>query len=275
MNYRVLLVILSLIIAIFIIGCEKVITLDLNNAQPVMVIYGVVTDSAGPYIVTLSKSSSYFNPPVSNPVSGATVIISDNAGNTDTLKEATAGKYLTSKLKGVPERTYNLKVISQNQIYKATSTMYSHVNIDSLIIQKSILSGFGFGGKGTTHYNLNCWFRDPFEKNYYRLKTIKNDTVNANIRLYNDQYTNGEETPLSAGRVIGGDTCIIELFSLDQQAYEYYLTLNDILNQSPIFGGTPANPVNNISNGAQGDFSAWAISYTTIIITDSLISQIK
>jgi hypothetical protein len=73
--------------------------------------------------------------------------------------------------------------------------------------------------------------------------------------------------------VQAGDTCKLELISLDQQAYQYYSTLNDILHINPIFGGTPANPLNNISNGAQGDFAAWAISYKGIIITSALLGN--
>jgi hypothetical protein len=274
--FRYFFLVSGLISAYFLTGCEKVINLDLKVAPPVMVIYGAVSDSAGPYVVTLSNSGSYFNPPVASPVTGASVIISDNMGTVDTLKEFPAGTYHTSKLQGVPGRTYTLNVVSGNQLYTATSTMHSHVNIDSMIVVKAQLSGFGFGRKVNSVYDLYCYFNDPLEKNYYRLRTFINDSTNVfNIRLYNDQYTNGEETELSAGRINAGDTCRIELLSLDQQTYEYYFTLNDLLHQNPIFGGTPANPVNNISNGAQGDFAAWAISYKNIVITDLLMKKVK
>src|SRR5271157_6079445 len=96
--YRYIFIVSGWLSAYFFIGCEKVISLDLNVAPPALVIYGAISDSAGPYIVTLSKSGSYFNPPVANPVSGAAVTISDNAGNVDTLKEVTAGTYHTTKL---------------------------------------------------------------------------------------------------------------------------------------------------------------------------------
>ena len=67
----------------------------------------------------------------------------------------------------------------------------------------------------------------------------------------------------------------IELLSLDKQTYEYYRTLQDLLFSNPIFGSTPANPENNLSNGALGYFGAYAVSLRTLIITDILIKSVK
>ena len=67
----------------------------------------------------------------------------------------------------------------------------------------------------------------------------------------------------------------IELLSLDKQTYGYYRTLEDLLYTNPFFGSTPANPNNNLSNGALGYFGAYAVSSRTIVITDSLIKSVK
>jgi len=259
-------------------GCQKVINVDLNEAAPHIVIEGLITDKPGPYNVLISKSGSYFNQPVLPPVSGAMVIISDNAGTIDTLDELKPGSYFTSKTRGIPGHTYTLKVISENNEYTGTSTMHSHVRIDSLGLVKTLTQHLGFGGNTRSDINvsIHCYFNDPAEKNFYRIKVITNDSIRlGEYRLYDDQYTNNQEIDMRVAGAAAGDTDIIELYSLDNQTYEYYRTLEDLLNTNPIFGSTPANPNTNLSNGALGYFGASAVSSKSLIITKSMLYKLK
>jgi len=267
-------VVLSLVTSLIFPGCQKVINVDLNEAAPRIVIDGSVNDRRGPYTVAISKTGSYFNQPVLQPVAGANVIITDDVGTIDSLLETTPGIYLTSRTRGVPGRTYTLKVISEDQEYEGSSTLSTHVNIDSLTLIKSDSQRIFFGGNNQTdsHFEIHCFFKDPPEKNFYRIKVFKNDSINTeNYRLYDDQYTNGEETEL---RVVGGadagSTYRIELLSLDSKTYGYFRTLSDLLFTNPFFGSTPANPNNNLSNAALGYFGTWAVSSRTMIIPANL-----
>lgn len=270
--------IFTISVIVILSSCQKVINVDLNNATPHIVIEGLITDGPGPYNVIISKSGSYFNQPVLPPVSGATVIISDNAGTIDTLDEMKPGTYFTSKTLGVPGHTYTLKVISENNVYTGTSTMHSHVRIDSLGLVKTLTQHIGFGGdvRSNINVNIHCYFKDPLEKNFYRIKVIINDSIRiGEYRLYDDQYTNGQETDLRVGGAVAGDTDVIELYSLDNQTYEYYRTLEDLINTNPIFGSTPANPNTNLDNGALGYFGAAAVESHKIRITKSMINNLK
>ena len=271
-------IVISLVTIFIFSGCQKVINVDLNEAAPRIVIEGLINDRRGPYTIMISQSGSYFNQPVLSPVSGAMAIITDNAGTIDTLKEMTPGIYLTSKTRGIPGRTYTLKVISENQEYVGSSTMFNHVNIDSLSLVKSQSQRFDFGGNTQNElpFEIHCFFRDPMEKNFYRIKVFRNDSINTeNYRLFDDQYTNGQETELRVAHATADDTYRIELLSLDKQTYEFYSTLEDLLHTNPIFGSTPANPNNNLSNGALGYFGACAVSIKTIVITQSLLDKAK
>jgi hypothetical protein len=259
-------------------GCQKVINVDLNEATPRIVIEGLINDRRGPYSVSITRSGSYFNQPELPFVSGAQVIVKDNTGTTDTLKEAAPGIYLTAKTRGIPGRTYTLQVIADNQEFDGTSTMLSHVTIDSLRLVKSDFQRFDFGGNNDKELNMeiHCFFKDPPEKNFYRLKVFKNDSINTqSYRLYDDQYTNGEETELRVSRAEAGSSYRIELMSIDRATYSYYRTLDDLLFTNPFFGSTPANPNTNLSNGALGYFGAYASSSKTIIITDALIKTVQ
>jgi hypothetical protein len=273
-----ILVVISVFAFFLFTGCQKVINFDLVDSAPRMVIDGLVTDSLGPYKIKLSKSGSYFNQPVLTPVRNALVVISDNVGMSDTLKEKVPGIYLTSKLRGIPGRTYTLMVLSEKSKYTGVSTMFSNVGIDSLTLEKEISQRFGFGGNrnNESRVDIHCFFKDPQEKNFYRIKVTTNDTTNVeNYRLYDDQYTNGKLTDLRVSRAKVGDVVRIELISLDKVTYDYYRTLRDLLHSNPIFGSTPANPNTNLSNGALGYFGACSISRETITITDSLFKSLK
>jgi hypothetical protein len=270
--------VLALLMLLVLSGCQKVINVDLNEASPHIVIEGLINDQRGPYTVTISKSGSYFNQPVLQMVSGAEVTITDSFGTLDSLTEFSAGVYLTSRTRGIPGRTYTLKVVSENQEYDGTSTMLSHVNIDSLPLVKSTSQRLDLGGnnRNPNHVEIHCFFKDPVEKNFYRLKVSKNDSINTqSYRLYDDQYTNGEESELRVAYATVGDTFRVELLSLDQSTYEYYRTLSDLLFTNPIFGSTPANPNSNLSNGALGFFGACAVSTRTIIVTQAMINAVK
>lgn len=273
-----LLLVISLVSLFLFDGCQKVIDIDLNDAAPRIVIEGVINDRRGPYAVSITKSGSYFNEPVLPSVSGAKVMISDNTGITDTLREMSPGLYVTSRIRGIPGRTYTLKVTSENLEYTGTSTMYSRVNIDSLKLVKSNIEHFDFANNNQNDLGMeiHCYFQDPPEKNFYRVRVFKNDSINTqNYRLYDDQYTNGRATELRVARAEKGADYRVELMSIDKATYNYYRTLEDLLYTNPFFGSTPANPNNNLSNGALGYFAAYALSVKTISITDLLIKSVE
>ena len=270
-----ILIILSALNILAITGCQKVINVDLNEAAPRIVIEGLITDRRGSYTLTISKSGSYFNQPALQTISGAIATITDDLNITDTLKESGPGVYYTTKLRGFPGRTYNLKVIAEDVEYDALSTMMSHVNIDSLKLFKSSSQRFDFGGnQNEPHYEIHCFFKDPPEKNFYRIRVFKNDSIDTqNYRLYDDQYTNNYFTELRVSSASVGNTYRIELLSLDKSTYGYFRTLADLIFTNPFFGSTPANPNSNLSNGALGYFGACAISSRTIVVTEDLIKQ--
>jgi len=243
-------------------ACQKIVNVDLNTSSQKLVIEGVITDSLGPYHVMVTKTGSYFNQPVLPPVTGAFVIITDDHGNTDSLSEKQPGIYFSSKIKGIPGYNYSLKVINENIEYNAITTMKSRVAIDSLTVEETQSSS------GNRHRNVICHFHDPKgEKNYYRVKFYTNGKTNSDsYRLYDDQYTDGENIDLRAGNAELGDTDVVALMSIDKRAYDYYHTLEEILRTNPFFGSTPANPNTNLTNGALGYFASYAVSIKPIII---------
>jgi len=253
-------------------GCQKVITVDLNNANPQMVTEAVVTDRPGPYAVSLSLSGDYFTPSLYfPPATHAFVGITDDAGESDTLREVSPGLYHTSSLHGVPGRTYALRVIAAGKEYDAVSTMPPRVPIDTLVAFHSREAD------GDQVYNLYVLFRDPPEPgNYYRMNLrtsvpISPDSIDGRrYHLYNDRLTNGNEAAvrIRLRRFFSpGDTLWVDLLAIDRTSYDYFSTLDNILtsDRSPT-ALAPANPTTNLTNGSLGYFAAYAMDSKMIVL---------
>jgi hypothetical protein len=135
---------------------------------------------------------------------------------------------------------------------------------------------FGENDKNKVHAEIHCFFVDPMEKNYYRVRVFRNDSINnQSYRLFDDQYTNGQMTELRVSNAVAGNTYRIELLSIDRQTYSYYRTLDDLLYTNPFFGSTPANPDTNLSNGALGYFGTAAVSSRTIVVTEAMMKAVQ
>lgn len=264
---------LSILAAGFLLSaCQKVVSIDLNKASPHLVIDGVVTDQPGPYSVTLSLTGNYFEPSLYfPPVSNALVVLTDDQGQRDTLKEATSGTYLSTRLQGVAGRTYSLSVISDGKEYDGSSSMPQKVFIDSLYA----IPRTGFGGE--SGYDIYVMFRDPPALgNCYRVNArssslIPSDSIDGlRYRLFSDKLTNGNEMAerIRAGRNVNpGDTITVELLSIDKAAYDYYSTLRDILSSDRSATSlSPANPITNLSNGPLGYFAAFTVDAKSIVL---------
>jgi hypothetical protein len=240
-------------------SCEKVIDLDLNTSSSQIVIQGNVYDQAGPYTVKLSKSVNFDESSSYPAVTGATVTISDDAGNAEILSGDSSGIYSTSQLQGVPGRTYTLEVETGGQTYTASSKMPPAVEIDTLYEEQSDYSGYR---------QLSFQYKDPADiKNYYRILDFVNDTIQNYFITENDLISEGK---LISGTLLydsedlkSGDSYTLWLECIDEGVYDYFYTAS-------LNGGdsttSPANPTSNISNGALGYFNACAVRKKSFIV---------
>ena len=250
----------AIVLIIVFSSCQKVIDLDLNSASPQIVIEGNVYDKTGPYLVKISQTVNFDESNVFPPVTGATVEISDDAGNSEVLIEASSGNYISSSLQGIPGRTYTLSVASNGKIYTATSTMPNPVNIDSIDLEKSM-----FGNDKLVSVNFN----DPANiNNYYRLIEFINNEQQPGFNVTDDNLNQGKiirYSFMSAGngsKLVIGDNVTVWLESIDKGVYDYFRTAGNDGGQS----SSPSNPTSNISNGALGYFNACSVHAISIIV---------
>ena len=244
------------IAVLFLTGCEKIITLPIENNESKVVIEGDITDQPGPYFVKLSRSINLNEPNKYPIISDGIVVISDNSGVRDTLKYLTAGIYRTKLIKGVYGRTYSLDVNVNGTHYTAQSTMPYKVNLDSLRINN-------FPINGENRYSIIPVFSDPLALgNSYRFIQRINDTLDNNYNIFTDNLNNGKvnQRPINNGNDVISikffDIVSVEMQCISASAHLFYYTLSQQSGAGPGGGTAPTNPPNNITGGALGLFSA-------------------
>ncbi len=255
-------------------SCTKVINVNFKEADKQLVIEGIVpyADSSvrglEPTLpeVKISYTQNFEDSTRFVGVSGATVSIQVNGGNTYPLFEGGTGFYEphTGLLTGNPGSTYLLTVTLNGKTYTSTSTMPSQiVPLDSIWAEE-----FSFGGKtGITIYPS---YKDPPGLgNNYRLVEYKYGVQVKHVFEQNDEFSDGLTItrPLinPDSDLSHGDAVRVDLQCIDVNVYKYWFSLDQSAtgeNQS----ATPANPVSNIEGGALGYFSAYSVTSRTITI---------
>ncbi|HLP11766.1 MAG TPA: DUF4249 domain-containing protein [Flavobacteriales bacterium] len=256
-----------LALPLFMWSCTKEIVIDLDTAEPKLVVESIVTDNVEPYKVKLTETAPYFSQGEVY-VTNATVVISDNVGNVDTLTYIANGVYSTiTNRQGVVGNTYNLLVNWNGVNYTSTETMPVKVNLDTISYVYQEASAFQEEGYITA---LNAQDVAGYA-NRYRFSFYKNDTLQTDPFKYfvvDDQFSDGNYITAFTPYVYQtGDTCRIEILSITKPYYMFLLSLSAQVQASGgPFDPIPSNPPSNISNGALGFFAAAPRSTKSIVL---------
>lgn len=274
-------------LAVCMCGCTETIELDTDNAKPVIVIYGVLTDVPSYQKIEISSSTGYFDNQPNPRISDALVSITSEDGTEYTLTEVDTvpGLYRTSVLmSGTPGKRYTLTVKTDfdgdgvGETYSAEAKMEQKIDLDSITITTPEMMGYKF-------FSINMYAMDVPDKSYYFIRYQVNDSVYNKISRYivfddmgiEEQYINGaligyfpdrkekdrftEEDAQHMTFIKPGDTIRIQLCSISKGYYNFLLQCQkEIAGENPFFGGPLSNVTTNLSNGAIGYFAARTIS---------------
>ena len=244
-------------------SCEKVIDVDLDDAETLLVIEGTINNHIDTQVVRITSSVKMGASNVFPGIKGAIVTVTDDLGITYNFREREPGLYTNRRLRGMPGRTYNLKVAYDGKEYTSVSTMPNVLPIDSIGFSRTTIFN-------NTRTSVQVVFNDPPQvKNFYRFLLTVNGVKSKSIFVYSDDFSNGnyvtrelfdDDIDLKAG-----DTVFVEMQCISQPVYKYWLGLDQNENR----GGasiTPANPVSNISNGALGYFNAHTQQMRMVVV---------
>lgn len=245
-------------------SCQKVIDVNLNEADPQLVVESNYFASGDSVVAKLSYTSNYFSTEDAEKINDANVSIIDAQGVETVLNNAGLGRYDLFNYQPQYNEVYTLKVELGGVEYLAESYLNDVISLDSLPYQFQEQSIFGDSG-----YVLTMAINDPFdESNYYRATRTSSDTINNfedDIFLFDDELVNGNvfQIPFFADRYKIGDTIFVELRSYDKVTYDYYTELISTLGGN---SAAPTNPTNNWSNNALGYFAAWGMDTASVVI---------
>ncbi len=243
-------------------SCEKVITLDLKNAEPALVIEGYLSDQNEIQTVKISKTYPFTEANKLNGVSGAQVVLTTENSNVTFPETSTPGIYQSMPFAGTPGIKYTLEITFEGKTYTANSTIPPKVPIDLLGIKKLSL----FEGEKT--YPLITYQDPPGIQNQYRyLLKVKNKDITFDS-VDEDRFNDGNKVEnvlfYALDDLTDGDEVEIEFQSLDRNVFKYFFAIKQIDGEGgpPV---APANPVSNFNNGALGIFSAYSSDKKTLV----------
>ncbi|HEV8084071.1 MAG TPA: DUF4249 family protein [Chitinophagaceae bacterium] len=239
-------------------SCEKVINIDLKKAESKYVIEAYVSNEPGDCKVHITQTVNFSDPADFPGVPGAVVTMQDDNNTPVALVETGYGMYESKDINGTEDHTYSLLVKVNGQVFTSVSQMPKQVNFDSL----SIVDFRSFDGNRKF---ANVTFDDPSGKgNAYRFLQYKNEILNKNIFVLNDDFTDGRinNSLLTyfdrtyEERIETGDSIKVEMQCVDFAVYKFFSSLSQSSTGSSD-NVSPGNPVSNIQGGALGYFSAY------------------
>ena len=276
-------------------SCTTPIDIRTENTDPVIVIYGCLTEDTVFQTVRISVSSPYFEMQPNQPVSDAIVSIHSSDNQTFEMTETNIkGLYRTTfPMAATTGTTYHLSVyadIHRNgdiQLYEATATMQRPFPVDSLGVRVMTIMGF-------KHYTISLYANEVRGADYYYAHSIINDTLVADriplSVVFSDygidgQYMDGlplmqfedseneffsnrdNEDDIPYNVVKPGDKITICL-SLVEKGYHDFIeqAQRERRGENPFFGGPASNITTNISNGGVGYFAAFHTTRCDVVV---------
>ncbi|GAA4377937.1 DUF4249 domain-containing protein [Hymenobacter koreensis] len=255
-------------------GCTDVVDVDLPDPEPQLAVEGNITDQPGPYTIRLTKTGPYFADQTPPAVRGAELVLTDNEGATETLREIEPGQYQTSQLRGKIGNRYVLTIRTEGQEYRANTEIKRVPEIDRFEQQyKRNETGWSDG-----YYVLYNGPELPGVGDYYRFKLYQNDTLRNDpdeLVVTSDELVDGKyigDVELTDRPFRVGDRVRVELLSLPR---DYFFFLNEMftqINNVGLFATPPANVRTNVLNTnpngpkAVGYFAGTALRSASIVI---------
>ncbi len=253
------------------ISCEKVIEVELDEADQQLVVEASLKEGKQMFRVWVTYTAPYFESVTPQVVSDARVILKDNTGESFIIPFGQDGAY-EKELTGVAGRTYTLQVDYQGTIHTAQSYLPEVVPLIDLYSEFQKASGPQEEG-----YTVYLRYQDPAGvANYYRARYAIGGVLHnrgEDLQVFTDNHNDGNivRVPLYGKIFALGDTVTVEHIHFDEASYDYFNSLADIVNNGsgPNSGSAaPGNPNSNWSGGILGYFSACSSDSLTLIISE-------
>lgn len=225
-----------LFLLITVSSCEDVIEVDLETAEPRLVIDASLNWIKGTQgnaqVIQLSLTAPFYSNDVPA-ATGATVNVTDSNNNTfNFIEEENTGIYRNDTF--IPEinGVYNLTIRYNNEVYTSTEKLIPVAPIE-FVEQKN---GGGFSGD---EIEIKAYYTDPENiENYYLFEFVNVNLNTISIEVYKDEFTDGNQIFgfHSNENLEPGNNLIIRNTGISRRTYEY---LNILIQQNDDETGDP------------------------------------
>lgn len=235
-------------------ACEKSLpSVPLRSGTPVLNVDGWITNREAGDTIRLTKTIDFFDQRNVPPVTGASIMLSDDHQHTEQLEEIAPGVFVIKQLRASSGYKYTLTIQAEGETYRAiTSVSRLSPVIDSL--------SFKYYPEGGDHdsigYRVKIWGQELTGKGDALRILIKRNGILQNLpddlNIYNDDnvegnYVQGLEMNSFTGYK-SGDLITVEQWSLDPEAYDFWNQLKTQVDNGGLFAPVPANVPTNVIN---------------------------
>lgn len=217
-RFKIVLVLLFLLN----IGCEEVVDIDLEESEPRLVVEASLLWTADsdktPQYIRLTTTAPYFDKEVP-PAKEAEVTLYDSEGREYFFEEVEPGIFRNEGFTPVPDENYELEIIYEEEIYRATSSLVPVPQLEN--IEQN--DNGGFSGE---EIELRAYYEDPNGiDNFYLFHFYHNNMLG--LQIADDVLTDGNLTYVffSDEDLEAGDDVHIEIQGISKRFYEYMYIL--------------------------------------------------
>lgn len=211
---------------IFLLCCTKVVDVDLETAEPKLVIDASIDwvkgTTGSEQKIKLSTTTGYYNAAFPA-VSGAEIVITNSANTIFSfIENPGTGEYACSDFHPVIGETYTLKVVLNGEVYTATETCIAVPGIENSIAQNNT------GGMGGDEVEITYHFRDNGnEENYYLHRIQSPVSKFPGYKAQDDKNSQGNlmQEYFSDKDLKAGDPINIRLYGISRRYYDYFRKL--------------------------------------------------
>lgn len=242
--------ILIVAFGLLLVGCEEVITVDLDTAAPRLVIDASIdwenNTTGNEQKIKLSTTTGYYSPTFPT-VSGATITVTNSASTVfNFIETPNTGEYICTNFVPTIGESYTLTINLNGETYTAVETLINAPLMQPDVIQNN---DAGFGGD---EVEVLTKFQDNgSEQNYYLYSHKSNRVAFPQYQVEDDENDQGNLITMyySYKDLIPGDNMNIKLYGISRRYYEYFnkLLLASGNDDSP-FATTPTKVRGNIIN---------------------------
>ncbi|SHJ78531.1 DUF4249 domain-containing protein [Flavobacterium haoranii] len=262
-------IVLTIVTLLILISCEDVVDVDLETAEPKLVIDASLKWQKGTtgneQTILLSTTAGFYENEVPT-VRGATVFITDGNGiQYDFIEIPGTGNYVCTNFNPEIRQTYTLTVIHNSQVYTATESLIEVPTIDYIEQNEN-------GGITGNQIEVKFFYQDNgLIDNYYLINFNASNALLPIIDVIDDEFFQGNQMfAYLANDLNAGDSIQLQLNGISETYYNY---MNILLSIAGSSGGSPfqtppATVRGNIVN--QTNFDNYALGFFRLSETDTM-----